>query len=267
MLVLGKPRRRDVLLFGALPFLAFVPWIPELVRSMNDVGKTKINLPPTGLTVHLIRDAIVPLFFGEHGAAASAAFRGVQALVVIVVLVVACVWLWRTASRDAFWLLAGLMVVVLVLYLAAAVTATDIFRARYLTTVIPLAAGLLGGAVASLRWRVAVPAVGVVLAVLGVAIAVVRAGREYEPATPVAVAIAWDHGYRVILTNSSEVAFYGRKLRVILDRPFGMGLGENYCDHCAVIDDARFGGVRPGPGPRIAVGPIIVRFPPGNRVN
>ena len=214
-----------------------------------------------------MRDALVPLFFGEHGASASGALRSAQALVLVLVLGWACARLRRAASREAFWLLAGVLVAVLGLYLVVTAVDTDIFRERYMTTVIPLASAVLAGAIASLRWRMAVPAAAALLAVLGVAIVAVRAGREYEPDSPAAVAVAAAHGRRTVLTNSAVVAFYGRHLKVIVDRPFGLGHGiEASCaPRCAVIDDQRFGGVRAGPGPRISVGPIVVRFPSSER--
>src|SRR5437764_10574271 len=142
------------------------------------------------------------------------------------------------------------MFAVIALHLAVTAVDTDIFQERYMTTVIPLAAAVLAGAVSSLPWRPAVPATAALLVVLGVAIVAVRVGREYEPDSPGAVAIADAHGYRTILTNSAVVAFYGRHLHTALDRPFGIGAGaERLCaPTCAVIDNTRFGGVRPGPG-------------------
>jgi hypothetical protein len=211
----------------------------------------------------MIRNALVPLFFGEHGAAASSALRSAQAGGVIVVLGYACVRLWR-ASRVAFWLLGGVMIAAVVMHFVVAAVDTNIFEERYMTTVIALAAAVLAGAISTFRWRLAVPATAVVLAALGIGIAVTRAGKEYEPDSPGAVAVVKAHGYRTILTNSAVVAFYGRTLHVVLDRPFGLGAGrEHSCaPTCAVVDDARFGGVRPGPGRRITLGPIVVRFPP-----
>jgi hypothetical protein len=250
-----------VFLLGSIPFIAFVPWIPELVRSVNDLGRTKDQLVASGVSARAIRDTIVPLFFGEHGAASSTAARGAQALAVIVAVTYSCLRLRRLASREAFWLLAGVMSASLVLYLGVMLVDTDIFQARYMTALLPLAIAVLAGAAASVRWRLTVPAAAALLVALGTALAIDRAGREYEPDTPAAVAAAREHGYRVILTNSPEVAFYGRKLHVILDRPFGLGTGQQRCGRCAVIDDARFGGVRPGSGPTVAVGPIIIRFP------
>lgn len=270
LVVLADPRRlsrRDAILFGVLPLVLFLPWIPELVRSLGDVSKTKLPLPQGGISLGLVRDALVPLFYGAHGAAASVAARSLQALALVGVLGWSCARVWRHASRQAFWLLAAVMLMVLIGYLVVSVVHTDIFKSRYMTTVIPLAVAVVAGAVAGLRWRPAVPLAAAALAALGVAILVTRASREYEPDTPAAVAIAQHAGYRVILTNSSQVAFYGRKLDVILDRPFGLTHGEHTpcATPCAVIDDARFGGVRPGPGQRVTVGPIVIRFPPGPR--
>ncbi len=267
LLWLGQPARRQTVLASSLVAVGFLPWIPQLARSVGDVGKTKLPLTASTPSPGLVRDAFVPLFFGEHGASASGALRSAQALALVLVLGWACVRLRRAASREAFWLLAGVLVAVLGLYLVVTAVDTDIFRERYMTTVIPLASAVLAGAIASLRWRMAVPAAATALAVLGVAIVAVRAGREYEPDSPAAVAIAAEHGEHTILTNSAVVAFYGRRLNVILDRPFGLGHGiEASCaPRCAVIDDQRFGGVRAGPGARISVGPLVVRFPPAER--
>lgn len=264
LLAIGTPRAREVLVWGLAPLAALLPWIPELVRSQNDLGKTKLPFLATTPTPGVIRDAIVPLVFGEHGAASSAALRDAQALAVLIVLGVACVMLRRHASRQAFWLLAGVMIIAAVLTLIVTATDTNIFRQRYMTTLIPLGAAVLAGAIAKLRWRHAVAVCAAAMLVLGVAIVARRAGHEYEPDSPAAVAVARAHGFDTVLTNSAVVAFYGRQIHVILDRPFGLGQGiERTCaPRCAVIDDARFGGVRPGPGPRLAVGPIIVRFPP-----
>lgn len=268
--VLADPRRlprRELILFSGLPFVLFLPWIPELIRSLDDVSKTKLPLPQSGMSPGLIRDALVPLFYGAHGAASSAAVRSLQLLLLVAVLGWGCVRLWRHASKQAFWLLAAPMLMVLALYFAVSVVHTDIFKSRYMTTVIPLGVAVVAGAIAGLRWRPAVPLAAAALAALAVAVVVTRAAREYEPDTPAAVAIAQHAGYRVILTNSSQVAFYGRRLDVILDRPFGISRGRRTpcATPCAVIDDARFGGVRPGLGQRISVGPIVIRFPPGQR--
>ena len=64
----------------------------------------------------------------------------------------ACVGLRRVASRDAFWLLAAVLGTVVVLHLAVTVVDTNIFQERYMTAIIPLAAAVLAGAIASLPW-------------------------------------------------------------------------------------------------------------------
>jgi mannosyltransferase len=268
LLAIGRPRRTEVLLLGLIPFLLYLPWVHELVRSINDLGKTKLQLTSSAPTPRLIRDALVPLFFGEHGAASSAALRSVQALALIAATTWGCVRLRRTGNRPAFWLLGGVMIAVIVLFLIVTAADTDIFRERYMTTIIPLAVAVLAGAVATLRWRAAAPIVGGLLAVLGAAVVIVRAGRQYEPDAPQAVALVQSRGYTTILTNSPEISFYGRRLHVVLDRPFGVGNGrpQQACStRCVVVDDARFGGVRPGTGPTTAIGPIVIRFPPPQR--
>jgi uncharacterized membrane protein len=263
LVMIRTPRPREVIGWGLAPLAALVPWIPELVRSQNDLGKTKLQFVATAPTPRVVRDAIVPLVFGEHGAANSSSLRDAQALAVLAVIGAACVLLRRRASDRAFWLIAGVMLIVAVLQLVVTALDTNIFRQRYLTALIPLGAAAVAGAVSTLPWRHATRAVAAALLVLGVAIVVRRAGHEYEPDSPAAVALARAQGHTTILTNSAVVAFYGRHLHVVLDRPFGIGSGiEGTCaPGCAVIDDARFGGVRPGPGPRLALGPIIVRFP------
>jgi uncharacterized membrane protein len=264
LIIIKPPRPREALVLGLAPLAALLPWIPELIRSQNDLGKTKLPFLATTPTPGLVRSAIVPLVFGEHGVANSTTLRDVQALLVVLVLAVAGVILRRRASRHAFWLLAGVLIIAALLQLVVTGIDTDIFRQRYMTALIPLGSAVIAGAVVNVRWRYASAAVAAVLLVLGVAIAVRRAGHEYEPDSPGAVVVAQAHGFNTVLTNSAVVAFYGRRIHVILDRPFGLGRGiEQSCaPRCAVIDDARFGGVRPGPGPRVVLGPIVVRFPP-----
>lgn len=263
LLVRGRPRRRQSLVLGLLPFASLLPWIPQIERSQNYLGITKLPWVATAPTPGHLRDALVPLFFGEHGSG-SGAVRTVQVLLILAGLIWGCAMVARRGSREAAWLLPGVLAGALVLHVVISAFETDIFLQRYLTTIIPLAAAIVAGGVALVRRRWAVPLVAAVLLAGGVAVAVHRAGRQYEPDSPLAVRIAARHGYRTILTNSAVVAFYGRRLHVILDRPFGIGAGvERSCaPRCAVIDDARYGGVRAGPGPRTSVGPIVIRFPP-----
>ena len=95
----------------------------------------------------------------------------------------------------------------------------DLFSTRYLTALLPLSAALLACGVALVPWRPALPLAAVVLLALGVAVFVHREGRELEPDLRRAEALARAVDARVILTNSSAVAFYLRHLQVVLDRP------------------------------------------------
>jgi hypothetical protein len=66
-----------------------------------------------------------------------------------------------------------------------------------------------------------------------------------------------------VLTNSATVAFYLRDRHPLVDRPFGLLPGrEADCrGPCAIVDDTRVAsGVRPGPGRRVRVGPVVVRL-------
>lgn len=264
LLALGRPARRATLAFGSLPFVAFLPWLPQVVRSVDDLGRTKLPALTNRPSPASFRDEIVPLFFGVHGSAASVAMRTLQGVAVVGLIAFVCVRLRRSGPREAFWLLAGTMIVALCLQLVVALVGPDVFRTRYLTSIVPLACAVVAGWVATVRWRYAVPAAAAALAALALAVVATRAGREYEPDSPAAVALASGRGYTTILTNSAVVAFYGRHLHVVLDRPFGIGRGiEHACaPRCAVLDDQRFGGVRAGPGARLALGPLVIRFPP-----
>ncbi|HEX3346313.1 MAG TPA: hypothetical protein VHS09_17135, partial [Polyangiaceae bacterium] len=104
---------------------------------------------------------------------------------------------------------------------------------------------------------------GVAVAIVALAVFVQRLGREYEPdLAPVRTAVAALRP-RMVLTNSAVVAYYLRRLPVVVDRPFGLGVGrEASCPSpCVIVEDTRVpGGVRPGPGPSRLVGPFEVRL-------
>ncbi len=264
LIVLRRQARARTALLGVAPFLSLLPWLGEFSRSHDDLGKTKLPFAATTPGPRVIRDAIVPLAFGEHGAAGSTSVRYTQALAVIALVVWGCVQVYRRCDRATFWLLPGVLFIAVGLQLLVTALEANIFEERYRTTVIPVAAGVLAIALVMLASSRVIRVVAAALLVLGVAIVVRRAGHEYEPDSANAVAVAESRGDRTILTNSAVVAFYGRRLHVVLDRPFGLGSGleRNCAPECAVIDDGRFGGVRPGPGPFTLLGPIVIRFPP-----
>jgi 4-amino-4-deoxy-L-arabinose transferase-like glycosyltransferase len=261
LLAIGTPPRRETLVFGALPALALAPWIPQLVRSLDQLDVTKVSPIYPEPSLAALRDLAVPLMLGEHGAAESAGGRTLQFLLAAAVLGAAARWLWRR-ERRAFWLLGGTGGATLVLSGIVALAGPDVFAQRYLTVLIPLGAALLGAGVAALPWRRAAPLTAAALCLLGVAVFAERAGRELEPdPAPVAAAVrAADP--QVVLTNSATIAYYLRDSPVVLDRPFGLDPGRRTCaPRCdfAAVDDTRVaGGARTLDGRRLHMGPIVV---------
>jgi Dolichyl-phosphate-mannose-protein mannosyltransferase len=269
LLVLGAPRRREVLAFGALPALALLPWVGELDRSLDQLDVTKVAPTYPAPSPAALRDVIVPLFFGEHGAADSVGLRWGQLLLVAAALGAAVLLIRRRVEprrgRLALWLLGGTAVAVVVLQAVVAWIGPDVFQQRYLTILIPLGIGLLAGGLAVAPIPAAVPVAAVGALALGVAVFVQREGRELEPDATVTGDVAPSAVYPSVLTNSAVVAYYLRDRSVTVDRPFGLGPGledRGVCRRgCAIIDDVRVaGGARPGPGVRHAAGPYVIRL-------
>ena len=258
----GVPGRGRVLLWTAVPVVLFLPWLPELLLGLDalDVSKVAPDYPeptPAGL-----RDVLVPLFFGEHGAAGSEGLRWLQLLALLGLLAL--------GARRAGPLLGGTAVALLGLHAACSLVGPDVFAQRYLTALIPLGCVLAAQAVVSVPWRPALPLAAAALLALGAAVFATRVDRELEPDwAPVRAALA-ERGGRPVLTNSAVGAYYLRDLDPLLDRPFGLGSGRDTdCvpPHCAtafaIADDTRVaGGARPGPGEPRAFGPIVVRLEP-----
>ena len=279
---------REVVLRGALPFLALVPWIPELLRGLEAIDETKASPVYAGLSPTSLRDVITALAFGEHGSASSTPLRWAQALALLILLATATrPWgqsppgPWgRRWGQSPNGRIAGrtgrgagvrgqslVLVVVatgtLVLHAVAAAVGPDVFHQRYLTELVPVAAGIAALGVA--RVPRLVPVAGVALAVLGAAVFVQRHGRELEPDAAALAPVVESAGERVVLTNSAVVAYYLRDVGARVDRPFGLGAGGEGGSSAAfaIVDDTRVaGGARPGPGPRRAFGPFVVRLNP-----
>jgi hypothetical protein len=272
-------RTREVLVLGALPVLALVPWLGEFARSLDALDETKaVPIYPSPGPASL-RDSVVPLLTGEHGAGESAALRSAQ-FALIAAGLAAAVWMLATrGKRDALRLLGATALGTLLLHAAATLLGPEIFAQRYLTSLIPRAVALLAGAVALAPWRHAVPVTAVLLLALGGVVFAVRHGRELEPDMAPVEALIAGSGERTVLTNSARVAFYLRDMDVRLDRPLGFGVNtEDGCDaRCppfAIVDDSRPpAGVREGPGETHVFGPLHVRLreaqqrPPPVRLN
>ena len=260
-------RRREVLLLGALPAVALLPWLGEFARSLDALDETKAApiYPSPGLAS--LRDSTVPLFAGEHGTADSAGPRTLQFVLIVAALTAAVLVLRARGKTDALRLFGLTALGTLALHAVAAPIGPDIFAQRYLTSLIPLAAALLAGGIAYAPWRWAAPAAAVALVGLGIAVFAQRYGRELEPPMAPVRALIEQSGDRAVVTNSARVAFYLRDMRPRLDRPLGFGVDtEEACEpNClvplAIVDDSRApAGVRTGPGRTEAFGPLHVRL-------
>ena len=267
LLWVGRPPRREVLLFGALPAVALAPWLGQLARSLDALDATKVAPVYPGPGPGALRDVAVPLAFGEHGAIGSNVLRWLQLAAVLAVVGCALWLLWRGTERHrlAARLLGGVLLGTLALHAIVALAGPDLFAQRYLTVLIPLATALVAGGVAALPWRPAVPVAAAALAAAGVAVFAERSGRELEPDLAPVQAAVLASPPRAVLTNSATVAFYLPGLPVVVDRPFGLGPGsEGSCPPgCVVVDDTRVaGGARAGEGVRRRIGPFVVRAAP-----
>jgi 4-amino-4-deoxy-L-arabinose transferase-like glycosyltransferase len=270
--------RRDRLrtaALGVLPLAALLAWAGQFARAQDALNHTKVSPTFPGPSLGSLRDVSVRLVVGEHGAGASAGVRWLEFVVVLAVVAVVAVVLRRAAAAGgssspatrAVLMIATTAALVLIGSAIAPAFGTEIFNERYLTVLIPLGAALIAAAVGQLDARGLWVGAGVAVAIVGVAVFVQRFGREYEPdLAPVRTVVAHLRP-RMVLTNSAVVAYYLRRLPVVVDRPFGLGVGrEASCPSpCVIVEDTRVpGGARPGAGPSRLVGPFEVRLVTGN---
>ena len=239
-----------------LPIALLVPWLPQIHDASTKVAPVYPSPSPASL-----RDTMVRLTFGEHGTAHALSLRWLQFLLVAAV----CVWAFRRAPRMITVAAAG----TLALHAIAHWIGPDVFAPRYLTELIPLGAIALGMAITTRQLQIAA---AVAIAVLGVAVGIKRTGGNDEPDyKAIATVIAPTAKDRVVLTNSAVVAYYLRDLHPRLDRPFGLGPGDESTCRAGcktpflIVDDARVANSpRPGPGATHAFGPIHVRATPAS---
>jgi hypothetical protein len=265
-------RWREILVLGALPLLALVPWAGEFIRSLEALDESKAAPIYPSPSPSSLRDSVVPLFAGEHGTADGAAARTAQFALIVAALAAAVALLAARAQGAAIRLLGVTALATLGLHAVATLLGPDIFAQRYLTSLIPLAAAILAGGIVHAPWRHAPAAATALLLALGVAVFAQRHGRELEPDLAPVEALLERSGERSVVTNSARIAFYLRELRPHLDRPLGFGLdAEAACGpRCpvalAIVDDARApAGVRDGPGETYVFGPTHVRLRPAAR--
>ena len=264
---IAPDRAREVVLMGALPMLALVPWLGEFARSLDALDETKAAPIYPSPSLASLRDSAVPLMTGEHGAAESAAARSAQFALIAAALAAAVWMLSSRGKRDALWLFGVTALGTLVLHGFATLLGPEIFAQRYLTSLIPLVIALLAGAVALVPWRPALPVAAALLLALGGAVFALRHDRELEPDMAPIEALIERSGERTVLTNSARVAYYLRDMDLRLDRPLGFGTDtEKSCGpRCpvplAIVDDSRApAGVRQGPGQTHVFGPLHVRL-------
>jgi dolichyl-phosphate-mannose-protein mannosyltransferase len=266
----GRRDRLRTAALGLLPLVSLLPWIGQIERGQHAANHTKLSpiFPPP--SVSSLRDVTVRLVLGEHGAGASPGVRWLEFITLLAVLAAVVVVLRRgaTARPSAPATRAVLVIgttgaLVLVGDVLAALVVTDIFNERYLTVLIPLGGALLAAAIGQANRRRLWQAAVLLVAVAALAVFVQRYGRQYQPdLSPVRTVVAALHP-RTVLTNSAVVAYYLRRLPVIVDRPFGLGPGlQGSCPSaCVIVDDSRVpGGVRPGSGPGRMIGPFAVRL-------
>src|SRR5437660_1004069 len=65
--VLTAPPRWRTLLLGSLPALALLPWVHQLVRSLDELDVTKTGGGYLTVTPASIRAQLVTLIYGETG--------------------------------------------------------------------------------------------------------------------------------------------------------------------------------------------------------
>jgi 4-amino-4-deoxy-L-arabinose transferase-like glycosyltransferase len=256
---------REVLALGLAPMLLLAAWLPELSRSLDFEGETKIAPRFPGASPATVRDVVVSLFFGEDGATAAVGLRLLLFAGLVAALAVTVVLLRRRAAREPgarilLWLAGATAAGALVLHAASPLADLGVFQERYLTGLIPLGAALLAAGVDSLPWRPAVPLAAVALLGVGAAVVVQRYDRETEPDYGRVERIIRRAEVRTVLTNSAVAAYYLRDLDTTLDRPFNLGRGREARtgQPYAVVDEAWR--ARPGPGERTDVGGIEVRI-------
>jgi 4-amino-4-deoxy-L-arabinose transferase-like glycosyltransferase len=267
LLVIGKPARRETLLFGLLPFLALLPWIGEFQHSRDLSGVTKVDPTNPGLSLGTLRNETVALVFSEQGIAASRGLKTALYAAVILPTLLAGIGLARRA-REAFWLLAGTGLGVLAGHAITSAMGPDILAARYLIPLLPLGVAVLAAGVAAAPWRSAVPVVAALLVGAGAFVFLNREGREVDPDYERVAAIVEGAHARVVLTNSAVVTYYLDRPRPLLDRPFGLGPGltEGCLRSCrrplAIVDDGRVPPARRVSGRATPVDDIFVVIVP-----
>lgn len=270
--VMPSPRWRTVGL-GALPALAFVPWVHQFARSLHDLDVTKTSLGYRTVTPPAVRDLVVNLFYGQSGLNLSALGRWAALLVLLTALGFGGEAMRRRGpeTRPLLLLLAWAGLGTFALHALAPAIGIGVFNVGYLTFLLPLGCLVLAQAVAAIPIRAAAPLAAIALVGVGAGLAIKRLHSDTEPDPHLISRELRSAGVRTILTNSAVIAYYLRVEHPVLDRPFNLGRDrESDCTACprpiAIVDDSDVGsGARPGPGPVARVGHYEVRLVPDPR--
>ncbi|HEY5316695.1 MAG TPA: glycosyltransferase family 39 protein [Solirubrobacteraceae bacterium] len=270
---LGAPRRRHMAILGPLPVLSIIPWIGQIVRGEHAVGKTKLATPFSGPSPGSLRELTVTLAFGANGGTGNIAGQWLEFALILALAVAGWLVLRRIlADRGGRWrytilLLAGTGVLTLVGHAIAPVVGVQLFTARYLTILIPLAVALAAAAVvgSGRRWPVLLTSLALVAA--GAVDFGLRYHHQWEPdLRPVRLAAIAMHP-KTVLTDNPDVVYYLGSLHPELDRPFNLGRGRaaTCARPCLIVDDVNsaFGKPRPPvPGSRTVVGSFALTLEP-----
>lgn len=270
LVLVRSSRRWQTLGLGILPAVAILPWIPQLVRSMNDLDVTKTGIGYLTVTPASVRNQLAALYYGSTGQNLGPAARtvAVLALVAVMALGVRVIARRGPAARPLLVLVSFAGIGTLGLSALAPALGIGIFNVGYLTVLIPLGAIPLAAAVAAIPIRRIVPIAAAAVLVAGVVFAVKRSREAPDINVPAIASVLHTGHVRTVLTNSAVVAYYFRNDGAILDRPFNLGAGlQGSCGGCAravaVVDDANVGsGARPGPGRTVQIGHYAARILP-----
>jgi hypothetical protein len=152
-------------------------------------------------------------------------------------------------ARVTIQLLAATAGLTLIGYALAAVVGIDVFTQRYLTVLVPVAAGLGAAVVVAFDQRLATFVAAAALVVLGLVGVATRFDGEWEPNLAPIRAVAAAMHPRTVLTNTPVVIYYLSSFRPVFDRPYNIGPGRSAtCSRpCLAIDDTRVSGGTPRP--------------------
>jgi len=275
LLALGRPARRDTLVFGLAPALAFIPWTGELVRSIGQVDHTKAWPFAPRVSPAAVRDVLVPEFLGRFGRMSSPAARNAELAGLVAVLAAAGTYLLRRdrAHTGAWWLIiGGGLGTVAAHVLSPALGGPALLAERYLVVVAPLGVIVVAGAIArSSHARWALPAAAVALAPLAGVLLANRARGDSQPDPARYRMLVTSGGTRTVITNSAAILYYLDGQHPIF-APTGITPAlERACATpsrlpLAIIDDTEIGHPISGPGTTTTVGALtvrLVRFPEG----